>query len=290
MADGGGLENRYGARVSSWVRIPHPPLVLAKTPVDLRVHATRDRRSVAPPMRLHAVSGGLMRPAVANTRPSLYVSHRRLCGYEIQGADRVSSGSRKCSALRVRGAQGCGNVLVVDTGGDQGRGGISSSPTRRRTGRGRSGLPGCWRKTGTRSWCRRGISCRAATGSRACRKGSPGRRGRSPCCHRPTWSRSTGPLSGRPRGPAIRPAQQRKLLVVRVTDCDRPGLLAGVVSVDLFGMTEAEARARLRTMVSAAVTGRAKPEAAPRFPGGRAMPREPRFPGRAAEGVEGPGP
>ncbi len=26
MADGGGLENRYGARVSSWVRIPHPPL------------------------------------------------------------------------------------------------------------------------------------------------------------------------------------------------------------------------------------------------------------------------
>jgi hypothetical protein len=26
VADGGGLENRYGARVSSWVRIPHPPL------------------------------------------------------------------------------------------------------------------------------------------------------------------------------------------------------------------------------------------------------------------------
>jgi hypothetical protein len=25
VADGGGLENRYGARVSSWVRIPHPP-------------------------------------------------------------------------------------------------------------------------------------------------------------------------------------------------------------------------------------------------------------------------
>ena len=39
----------------------------------------------------------------------------------------------------------------------------------------------------------------------------------------------------------------RKLLVTRVTDCDRPGLLAGVVGVDLFGRTEAEARARLRT-------------------------------------------
>ena len=71
---------------------------------------------------------------------------------------------------------------------------------------------------------------------------------------------------------------QRKLLVTRVTDCDRPGLLAGVVSMDLFGRTEAEARARLRTMVSSAVTGRAKPEVAPVFPG-RAMPRAPRFPG-----------
>ena len=26
MADGGGLENRYGAEASSWVRIPRPPL------------------------------------------------------------------------------------------------------------------------------------------------------------------------------------------------------------------------------------------------------------------------
>ena len=25
MADGGGLENRYGAEASSWVRIPRPP-------------------------------------------------------------------------------------------------------------------------------------------------------------------------------------------------------------------------------------------------------------------------
>jgi hypothetical protein len=73
--------------------------------------------------------------------------------------------------------------------------------------------------------------------------------------------------------------QQRKLLVARVKECDRPGLLAGIVGVDLFGKPEAEARARLRGMVSSAVAGRAKPDTAPGFPGGRAMPREPRFPG-----------
>src|SRR5215470_8797163 len=30
--------------------------------------------------------------------------------------------------------------------------------------------------------------------------------------------------------------EQRKLLVFRVAECDRPGLLGGVVSVDLFGV------------------------------------------------------
>ena len=38
--------------------------------------------------------------------------------------------------------------------------------------------------------------------------------------------------------------RERKLLVARVKECDRPGLLAGVVSVDLFGRTEAEAQGR----------------------------------------------
>ena len=73
--------------------------------------------------------------------------------------------------------------------------------------------------------------------------------------------------------------RQRKVLVTRVKECARPGLLSGVVSVDLFGKSEAEARARLRTMVSSAISGRAKPGMAPGFPGGRAMLREPRFPG-----------
>jgi hypothetical protein len=72
----------------------------------------------------------------------------------------------------------------------------------------------------------------------------------------------------------------RKLLVVRVEDCDRRGLLGGVVGVDVFGIAEAAATARLRSMISAAISGRAKPATAPGFPGaGRAMPREPRFPG-----------
>jgi hypothetical protein len=72
---------------------------------------------------------------------------------------------------------------------------------------------------------------------------------------------------------------ESKLLPVRVKQCDRPGLLAGVVGVDLFGVDEAEAAGRLRAMAVAAVAGRAKPGTAPGFPGaGRAVPRA-RFPG-----------
>jgi tetratricopeptide (TPR) repeat protein len=72
----------------------------------------------------------------------------------------------------------------------------------------------------------------------------------------------------------------RKLLVVRVTACERPGLLAGVVGVDLVGLAEPTARARLREMIASAVNGRAKPAAAPAFPAAkRARQREPRFPG-----------
>jgi hypothetical protein len=72
----------------------------------------------------------------------------------------------------------------------------------------------------------------------------------------------------------------RKLLTVRVAECDRPGLLAGVVGVDVFGLAEAAAKARLRRMVSQAIAGRAKPAVPPGFPGaGRAMPRAARFPG-----------
>jgi len=72
---------------------------------------------------------------------------------------------------------------------------------------------------------------------------------------------------------------QRKLLSVRVEDCDRPGLLSSVVGLDLFGLDEAKAKARLRSSVAAAIQGRKKPTEAPDFPGGRALPRPARFPG-----------
>jgi hypothetical protein len=71
---------------------------------------------------------------------------------------------------------------------------------------------------------------------------------------------------------------ERKLLTVRVRQYDRPGLLAGVVGVDLFGYAEADAKTRLQRMITQAMAGRAKPDKPPRFPG-RAVPREPRFPG-----------
>jgi hypothetical protein len=70
----------------------------------------------------------------------------------------------------------------------------------------------------------------------------------------------------------------RRLLTVRVSECERPGLLAGLVGADLFGIDEAKARARLRSYIAGALAGRAKPDTQPEFPG-RAITREPRFPG-----------
>jgi tetratricopeptide (TPR) repeat protein len=80
----------------------------------------------------------------------------------------------------------------------------------------------------------------------------------------------------------------RKLLVARVADCARPGLLHGVVGVDLFGLTDATAAARLREMVTSALAGRAKPKVRPPYPGvPRAIPDEPRFPGTAERAQPG---
>lgn len=73
--------------------------------------------------------------------------------------------------------------------------------------------------------------------------------------------------------------QGHKLLTVRVADCDRPGLLAGLVGIDVFGTGEAEARALVHAMVTGALAGRAKPATAPPFPPAtRAMPGRKRFP------------
>ncbi|MBL7498734.1 TIR domain-containing protein [Frankia sp. CNm7] len=72
---------------------------------------------------------------------------------------------------------------------------------------------------------------------------------------------------------------QRRLVVVRVEDCALPGLLGQLVGVDLFGLDQEEAGARLLTAVAGM---RGKPERPPAFPGG--LPTEaartpPRFPG-----------
>ena len=80
----------------------------------------------------------------------------------------------------------------------------------------------------------------------------------------------------------------RKLLVARVEDCQRTGLLAAVVSVDLFDVPETAAKSRLQEMIRAAARGRAKPTVPPRFPGeARAVPKEPGFPGNDRNDARG---
>ena len=79
----------------------------------------------------------------------------------------------------------------------------------------------------------------------------------------------------------------RKLLTVRVADCDGPdqGTLLPAGRADLFGLSEGTAMTRLRLMASAAIAGRARPQAAP-GPGPRAggqtraIPRAAPFPGK----------
>jgi hypothetical protein len=70
---------------------------------------------------------------------------------------------------------------------------------------------------------------------------------------------------------------QRKLVPVRVEPCEPEGLLKSIVSIDLVGFDEAKANAALLRGVKA---GRAKPDAAPAFPGVATSPASgPRFPG-----------
>lgn len=71
----------------------------------------------------------------------------------------------------------------------------------------------------------------------------------------------------------------RRLLPVRVSDFMVSGLLSTVVYIDLFGTDETTARGRLEEMLRGASTGRAKPHAAPPYPGGQPSPQRPPFPG-----------
>ncbi|CAO5238050.1 toll/interleukin-1 receptor domain-containing protein [Frankia sp. AgKG'84/4] len=60
---------------------------------------------------------------------------------------------------------------------------------------------------------------------------------------------------------------ESKLVPIRIADCDRPGLLAQIVSFDLFGLSAQAATARLLEQVTALRAGRAKPPVPPAFPG-----------------------
>ena len=57
-----------------------------------------------------------------------------------------------------------------------------------------------------------------------------------------------------------------KLVPIRVEDCERPGLLGGIVSIDLFGLTQDGAHRRLLDQIHGAIDGRAKPTVPPSFP------------------------
>ena len=82
---------------------------------------------------------------------------------------------------------------------------------------------------------------------------------------------------------------QRKLIPVKVADCRTSGLLAGIVFVDLVGLSEADAERELGTKIPAAISGRAKPTAKPKFPGAtRTFKKKPQFPG--PDGTNAPPP
>jgi tetratricopeptide (TPR) repeat protein len=75
--------------------------------------------------------------------------------------------------------------------------------------------------------------------------------------------------------------EQRALVLVRVGPCEPQGLLGPVVYIDLVGLDEAAARARLREELAAAVRGQRPLPAEAAFPGGGPAAAEvgrPRFP------------
>ncbi len=82
----------------------------------------------------------------------------------------------------------------------------------------------------------------------------------------------------------------RKLIPVRVEDCNPTGLLGQIVYIDVFNCDETEAQERLLTAVK---DGRIKPEQRPMFPGKaveRQVPVHVPFPGTSEGAVQDPQP
>jgi hypothetical protein len=83
---------------------------------------------------------------------------------------------------------------------------------------------------------------------------------------------------------------KRRVIPVRVADCERPGLLAGIVSIDLFGVPEPKALQRLQEAIDRALAGRAKPLMPPSFPAAAASVDRPEAEtGLGNRGTPGPG-
>ncbi|WP_133150592.1 toll/interleukin-1 receptor domain-containing protein, partial [Frankia canadensis] len=61
-------------------------------------------------------------------------------------------------------------------------------------------------------------------------------------------------------------AADRRVVPVRIEECDLPGLLSRLAPINLFGLAEDDARATLLTRVRHTIDGRAKPAFAPPFP------------------------
>jgi hypothetical protein len=73
----------------------------------------------------------------------------------------------------------------------------------------------------------------------------------------------------------------RKLITMRVTECERPGLLAGVVGIDLFQFgDESAAASAMMDALETMVSGRRKPHLPPPFPIKKAVPGRAPFPRR----------
>ena len=99
----------------------------------------------------------------------------------------------------------------------------------------------------------------------------------------PAYLRSPmGEAEWRPGFVADPSGQDRRLLPVRVEQCEPSGLLADRVWIDLVGLDEAAARAKLSEEVASALRGHARPSTRPRFPAARTPTRQasdrPRFP------------
>ncbi len=93
------------------------------------------------------------------------------------------------------------------------------------------------------------------------------------CYEQPEWQAA---LEADPAG------FKRKLLPVRIEDCERPGVLGPIAAIDLFGLAAGVARKNFLHSIQAAIKGRDKPDAEPAFPSARTI-TEPAFPEPAGD-------